>query len=595
MKINKISIEDTIFWIVWSMIAIAVIIASTIRLKYGTDVTDGAYWIAEPYLMLKGAIPYATGWSQTPTTSVLIAPIVGFLSIFCKNNEGIVLIYRYVGLLLRVIISAEFAIIISHKIDKRIAALSAQMIFFTIGLNYYGLSLGLFLISEALLYCTINEEIKKVYKEHFVSGIIMAFSVLAHNGMVVVVLYNLILILLVQNKQNKKLSMIGYYVMGGSAVAIPVILWLEIWSGWKLFSGLVINITQNNYFKVPRISAFSNIKLLVTDLLSFIIPGMVVVLFCIFIALLVLRVFLKQKVQEAVFSAVIIGLQLGVIIVSAYYSIYNFDSLDGNATLLVVFTTMFVWYFFMCGERIKKNLVLQAFFSVPIGIFITALVLWSNCTIRERYSNIIVAVWLALLLSYENLETLRRVDLTVYDKKRINWPMIVITTVVLLFSMSKLRYSYSYIHRDSSIDALVYRVESGVFKGCYTTEDRGKRLENFEKLIRRVVDEDDDVLIADLMPLGYMMTDAHPCTPTTWDPCYYRYGFQDDNLYKAYYERVGKIPNKILFVWSEPDEILSIDDEENEFAKWVKDNYHLTGTYGEGLFQFRVFECNNKE
>ena len=63
------------FWCLFSVLAMSVVAFSAIRLKYGSDVTDNAYWIAEPYLMLNGAVPFATSWSQTPLTNILIVPL----------------------------------------------------------------------------------------------------------------------------------------------------------------------------------------------------------------------------------------------------------------------------------------------------------------------------------------------------------------------------------------------------------------------------------------------------------------------------------------------------------------------------------------
>ena len=92
--------------------------------------------------------------------------------------------------------------------------------------------------------------------------------------------------------------------------------------------------------------------------------------------------------------------------------------------------------------------------------------------------------------------------------------------------------------------------------------------------------------------MGYLMTDARICTPSSWDPTMYRYGFQDMNLFASYFELQKEIPDKILFLNSE-GRALSIDDSDNLFAAFVRENCTCTLETDPGLFSVRVFEANH--
>lgn len=48
----------------------------------------------------------------------------------------------------------------------------------------------------------------------------------------------------------------------------------------------------------------------------------------------------------------------------------------------------------------------------------------------------------------------------------------------------------------------------------------------------------------------------------------------------------------ILFVKSEEDSPLSIDDPDNEWAQYIREHYTQTAVFGEGMFSMRVFEKN---
>jgi hypothetical protein len=68
---------------------IAVIIILMFRTPFGIDVTDISFWTAEPYLITQGAIPYVNNWSQTPLTSLVIAPLVWFFTTATGGTEGV--------------------------------------------------------------------------------------------------------------------------------------------------------------------------------------------------------------------------------------------------------------------------------------------------------------------------------------------------------------------------------------------------------------------------------------------------------------------------------------------------------------------------
>lgn len=117
------------------------------------------------------------------------------------------------------------------------------------------------------------------------------------------------------------------------------------------------------------------------------------------------------------------------------------------------------------------------------------------------------------------------------------------------FALYSLGVQYAYVCRDGALPALTCRVERGVYRGLYTTPERAEALQNLEEQLDARVSPGEAVLFADLMPMVYLMTDGLPCTPTSWDPCHYRYGFQDDNLYQSYFQKTGRVPDKIFYAY----------------------------------------------
>ena len=113
------------------------------------------------------------------------------------------------------------------------------------------------------------------------------------------------------------------------------------------------------------------------------------------------------------------------------------------------------------------------------------------------------------------------------------------------------------MHRDADFWVLDYKMPTGIYQDLYTTRERGEALIDLETELNSIVDPDERVLFMDLVPMGYLMTNAIPCTPSAWDQIQYSYGFTNDDILRSYFRVTGFIPDKILYVFTGRDEELS--------------------------------------
>ncbi len=132
-----------------------------------------------------------------------------------------------------------------------------------------------------------------------------------------------------------------------------------------------------------------------------------------------------------------------------------------------------------------------------------------------------------------------------------------------------------YVYRDDSLSNLTYKVEQGVFKGIYTTEQRGKDTMGLEKFIKSVTDCEDYIAFRDNVPIGYLFMNGKICDIRTWDCMQYSYGRNDPSALYAYYERARKIPDKIIYVDFGRDKQLSVDDDKFLYNIFLKEYYEL--------------------
>jgi len=180
-----------------------------------------------------------------------------------------------------------------------------------------------------------------------------------------------------------------------------------------------------------------------------------------------------------------------------------------------------------------------------------------------------------------------------------------IIAMAVLVSIVYLKGYYGFVYRDAPIPELTYKMESGVYKGLYTVEERGKALVFLEREIQKVTGEQDKVLFKDQVPQAYLMTKARHCTPSTWDIQQYTYVYKnllqddydsmDDSLLHEYFKSSGRIPSKIIYVQDkERLEHLSIWDENFRFNQYVEQNYRQTYANNADQFAIIVFERNEK-
>ncbi len=64
-----------------------------VRIRYGIDFSDESWYVAEPCIVAKGAIPYVNMWEQAPGFTVPIAFVYG-LYMFFNGTQGIFLFSR---------------------------------------------------------------------------------------------------------------------------------------------------------------------------------------------------------------------------------------------------------------------------------------------------------------------------------------------------------------------------------------------------------------------------------------------------------------------------------------------------------------------
>lgn len=576
---------------------IAAIFILMFRIPFGVDVTDTSFWTAEPYLITQGAIPYVNNWSQTPLTSLVIAPLVWFFTTATGGTEGIMFFMFSLSFFFRLAVPVLIWLLLRRSLEPTWAAVFCILFFvYDYGLNRYlnynFLSQGLLTLGGALLWNALEQENSRAAAVRYAwAGLVMALCALSHVTQIVNCLLFAVFLLVLERRRWKGLPCWFPYVLSGLAVAVTVIIGLEWAGGGGLFSGLQLDLAENNYFQIPHLLFTEQLRRILWNFYY------TVRFVCFpFFGILALYLFIFHSRGRRVIPSGFICALVGSCGCYFLFLAHSYAlSLQSAATVFVgaqpqiflLFLAALMLFFFLSQRERRRFLPGFLFFCCSGFVSILLSAVASHSPADYRFSVLSCGALFAIPLAAAAFQ-ISGLD-SPFAAKLHKASLLFLTVSVAACSLSM---EYAYVYRDDPIPLLTCRVEEGVYRGLYTTPERAAALQNLEKEIRARTSSDETVLFADLMPMAYLMTDAKHCTPTTWDPCHYRYGFQDDTLYQSYFKKTGQTPDKIFFIQSEENP-LSIDDPENAFAAWVKENYTLVETVGEGQFSFRLFAKTN--
>lgn len=111
-----------------AILAGIVVVLAALRLHYGVDLTDEAYYAAMPYRFWLGDRPYVSELTVTQNAGLLTYPIVAAWNALTGSNDGVVLVLRYAYLAMRVALWVLAYRTITPLVDRRFSAVVTLLI-----------------------------------------------------------------------------------------------------------------------------------------------------------------------------------------------------------------------------------------------------------------------------------------------------------------------------------------------------------------------------------------------------------------------------------------------------------------------------------
>lgn len=530
------------------------------RIRFGIDFTDESWYVAEPYIVAKGAIPYVNNWTQAPGFTLPLALLFKLYIVIGDGTKGIVLFSRVLYAVISFAVYAISIYLVARRTEQIGVFIAMLPLLFLNGYSLYDLTYDTMGVMYLFVGCVMlflyveNGCKKKEAAASIISGVIIARTIIASPS--VLAAWGGILLLLVIRKQWRQL---GLFIIGNTIAAVSVIGWCCVQGSILGFlNGIKVFLTEQAYFQIEKHHALGEDVAYVFDYCKPLLGALILLA-----ALRGLKKkFFSQKrlymYDTVIVCAVCI---LTGIIKGLYFGSYAYLIRFGwfEAILMALFTEGIV-------EDKKKEVIRRlAWIS---GLYFGVYILTSATNVygfggREYW--LIIPTVLGCLSWYFALD----------DKLPI---FVAVFFINLLLGFLLVKQSYGYVYRDQPIANLTEKIDDGIWKGCYTTPERAKNVILLENYIHSITDEDDDVLFLDQVCFAYLMANGKACTPSTLDPMAFTYKVNTPEVMYKYFESVGKIPDKIIYIDFGRDRELSIDTEW-EFNKFVNENYRLVETY----------------
>lgn len=561
------------------LVGIITICMSMYRCFLGVDIGDEALYISDPLFVVHGSTPYVNNWLQTPGFSFFLAPIVALYELFVPTHQGIFLFMRLFFCIAKLLVYLCICLLFrnsSYKPAYMIVWLPLVSSYFSMipSFNYTNIPiLGLFFAGILLLYQWYKQNMGKCEILPYFNGIILACITLCSPTQIL----NCALILLIYffcfgKKASRR------YFLGGITTALIFSIYMVARAG--SLANFIKDI--NTFLKHPYFSfGASTLTWQAYQILPMAIECSIPYVISFLIVEAGRHIFLKKY---SICISCRMGLTIGAFAGMAICLLrYNQFPLWNRVIITLCIGSFF--FRFLCDSKELNKLF--DFVAIPEMVTFLGMALTVYGGAASRFYVFIPMALICLLYIYDILREL------VGSKC-----FFLIGVYVILFLIITLKYEMFTIYGEFTEDsqymspsALKTRVENGVYAGIYTTNAKATAVQELETYIRTNTSKEEFVLFMDRVPMAYLMTEAHPCSPTSWDPQLYSEGNREKStMLEDYFTVVGKIPDKVIYVDIGSNEGLSIESDEYDFTQYVKSHYDIKDTVAIGdMYKMMIY------
>lgn len=549
-----------------------------IRAFYGTEFTDEAYTVSDALEIMHGNIPYT--YNSIIAAGMSFIPIIFYkiYEFFVPDLEGIFLYSRLTFIAFRLcIIIAIYHLLAKELIRKWRLLVVGILIPFAGAFSgailqnwgYNATSIYLILLVVFMLYTTLQEfeRGKKHYCKLLICGFLTAVAVFAHSGYAITV-FVFVLLIFLNTKKGEQIISVLFYCIGGILEILVALIPIVIQSGLNKF----IYGVQTMLSGSPKGFIQSTVYERAQYVLWCIKPGWILLIGSSILIYYVSRKYIRvdnKKLSNREYWILAVGSGILLSIIHARAVDRDFFTFAGSMCMCA---------FFLLIPIYKKWSSLSWYLGIYNFVFIVGMTL-STLTGDRFYYCIPMLIPILIILFKE------KSGLTRY----------VAVALSIIFIIFQGYEDFNAMYRDDAITYLTAKVESGVYKGIYTTPDRARDLVELEHYLNENIQEWESVSFRDNVPVAYLMRNTNICDVRTWDAMQWSYGCDDPFIMYRYYKNKEQIPDVIAYIDFGRDDSMSIENPSDVFQynDFVNKYYYLDkNDFKNNTFRVLIYRNN---
>ena len=525
------------------------------RIRFGANMYDEAWYVAEPVLAAQGARPFTSIWTQAPGVCFpLFIPFSIYTARF--GTDGIFIFAKFLFIIW--LVSALAIVKLTNK-DIPIVALLPILFFSPHALFYidYNTIGPVYLFLASLLIFRGHEKRNWMC---FFAGILVARAVI---GTPYVVLPAVMIGLMFICAREFKLLL--YYIFGAVVFTVITIFYCSSGGGIAgLFNGIKEILFSQGYTEGLGAQRKLLIKDSVIQTVALLTPAMIACVYgvaCKYVFYDNHKETYKKCIILYEYVSVAAGIIAGIILSPEVVMRH-----DLSTFIKLTWYISFFHIIFLNDIHNNRREFYIKYSILAIGQYV--LTVFNNVTgSLEReyilYFSSVISIWVICETAFLKKGNERaRIHLKTVSEKR----LVLNSFICVMTCLSLMNISGSYVFWKTEIDECDVKIEQGIYRGCYTDKGTADYLKWIEPIIKENTHNEETVAFFDKVPYAYLMAESKIFAPTTLGNI--------GNTGLDYFQIKGEIPDKIIYINSFPS-----STEDNKFTKFVLSNYDLKRKY----------------
>ena len=533
--LNKNLPKDKKYMVFQVVIACAVACALFYRILHSVELTDETYGIAEIYNYSFGKRPFVDVWDPH-TGWFLYIPFLNLFGLLSPQLEGIVLYFRIIYLVLTFVIGY-----LTYRISSRNIPLAAVVgclgyVSFSVPQMGYNPVVSFLLILEfGVLYAY---KIKQQLHLSFLAGVISGLACLFYPTVAVMAILTCLVVWKMSKQEHRKAT--SLYAIGVAVVGIGFFLWLFIGANGNintLLDGFKATISTPHEQNKGAIN-FNFLKITFFDRLNkFYSLRRTIVWVVFFLASFVIRFrnySLERKSKYGLMA------WFAFIIIAGIQIMTDDTVLPISRGGYICYTVLVSTILFSAIQWRSVNRISV----LPIGMAIVWILTYCLTSDNKNLFHGMDAAGNIIMFAGCFVGTTIKINTGNDGKKTLYWFNAIIPLATLFFSIVCF---YGYVYRDAPVSELRTRVDSGIYKGLYTTRNNADYVAKVEAgLSTFLMKEDETVFTVNNIPYMYLMMKRKPLCPQTWDAQFLARGYTSAEPVLSYFDYIGEKPSVII-------------------------------------------------